>query len=137
MRVVLDTNVLISAIFFSGPPATVLEARVDDRFELVVSADILKEYRAVARRIGVKHRGIDIEPVLDRIAMHALLVVPAAIPNDAWSDPDDLKFLGCAIASAATVVISGDRALLRASGFEGVEVLTPRQFLDRRLARTR
>lgn len=136
MRVVLDTNVLISAIFFSGPPSTVLSAWLDDRFEIVVSAEILDEYREVAQRISTKYRSLDVGPVLDRIALHALLVVPVAIPPDACSDPDDLKFLACAIASGADVVISGDRALLRASGFGGVEVLTPRRFLDHRLPRT-
>lgn len=135
MRVILDTNVLISAIFFSGPPSRILAAWMDERFELVVSEEILDEYRTVARRIGNKYRTVEIESVLDRIVVHALLVLSAPIPHEACSDPDDLKFLACAVASGAEIVVSGDRALLRASGFEGVEVLTPRQFLDRRMSR--
>ena len=54
MRVVLDTNVLVSAIFFSGPPARILSAWLEDKFELAVSAEILAEYRGTATRIGEK-----------------------------------------------------------------------------------
>lgn len=47
MRVVLDTNVLISAILFSGPPSRILNAWVDEKFDLIVSTEILQEYREV------------------------------------------------------------------------------------------
>jgi len=130
MRVVLDTNVLISAIFFSGPPSGILSAWIDDEFELVVSTDILEEYRATASRIAERFPAVGVGPVLDRIALHALLVDPVRLPDDACTDRDDIKFLECAVAARAAYVISGDRALLRVSGYEGIEVVTPRRFLD-------
>jgi len=133
MKVVLDTNVLISAIFFSGPPARILSAWIDDEFELVVSTDILEEYREVAIRIGERFPDVELGPVLDRIVSNALLVAPAHLPVDACTDPKDIKFLECAVACAADAVVSGDRALLRASGYGGVAVLTPRQFVDQYL----
>jgi predicted nucleic acid-binding protein len=43
MRVVLDTNILVSAIFYSGRPSKILSAWLDDRFDLVVSAEVLGE----------------------------------------------------------------------------------------------
>lgn len=135
MRVVLDTNVLISAIFFSGPPSRILSAWIDDRFELVVSAEILAEYREVADRMGAKFPGVELDAVLDRIALHTLLVVPVKLPEDACTDRDDIKFLECALGSRADCVVSGDRALLRSSGYEGVEVVTPRVFVQRLLPR--
>lgn len=135
MRVVLDTNVLISAIFFSGPPSRILSAWLEDKFDLVVSTEILEEYRGTVARIGEKFPGVDLDPVLDRIALHALLVVPAKLPDDACSDWDDIKFLACAVACRADCVVSGDRALLRAAGYEGIEVVTPRRFLEQCLTR--
>jgi putative PIN family toxin of toxin-antitoxin system len=135
MRVVLDTNVFISAIFFSGPPSRILSAWVADEFDLVVSMEILAEYREVAARIGAKFPDVDLGPVLDRIALHALLVVPVKLPDNACTDRDDIKFLGCALASGAAFVVSGDRALLRSSGYEGIEVVTPREFVGQRLKR--
>jgi putative PIN family toxin of toxin-antitoxin system len=116
MRVVLDTNVLISAIFFSGPPSRILAAWIDERFELAASTQILDEYRKVADRIGDKYPGVDVRPVLDRISLHALLVVPVRLPDDACTDRDDIKFLECAVGCGADCVVSGDRALLRSSG---------------------
>ena len=134
MRVVLDTNVLISAIFFSGTPSRILAAWIEEIFELVVSTNILEEYRAVAERIGGKFPGVEVGPVLDRISLHALLVVPVKLPDDACTDRDDVKFLECAVACRGNCVISGDRPLLRSSGYEGVEVLTPRRFVERVLS---
>jgi len=131
MRVVLETNVLISAMFFSGPPSRILSAWIDDDFELAVSTKIIDEYRAVVDRIGAKFPGVEVGPALDRISLHALLVVPVKLPADACTDRDDIKFLECAVACRADCVVSGDRALLRCSGYEGVEVLTPRRFVER------
>jgi len=76
MRVVLDRLVLVSAIFFSGPPARVLSAWIEDEFELGVSTEILEEYQEVAGGIGETFPGVELGPVLDRIASHALPVVP-------------------------------------------------------------
>lgn len=135
MRVVLDTNVLISAIFFPGAPSRILSAWIAHQFDLVVSTEILEEYREVARRIGARFPGVELGPVLDRIALHALLVVPAQLPDDACADPDDVKFLEAALGSGADCVASGDRALLRTSGYEGIEVVTPREFVQPRFPR--
>jgi len=135
MRVVLDTNVLISAIFFSGPPSRILSAWIDEKFELAASTQILDEYRRVADRIGETFPGVEVRPVLDRIALHALVAVPVRLPDDACTDRDDIKFLECAVGCRADCVVSGDRALLRSSGYEGIEVLTPRRFIERFLSR--
>jgi len=135
MRVVLDTNVLVSGIFFAGPPSRILDGWLDDKFDLVVSTEILEEYRRTAKRIGEKFPEIDLGPLLDRIAVHALLVVPATLPDDACADRNDMKFLECALAARAECVVSGDRALLRASGYGGIEVVTPRRFLEQHLPR--
>ena len=135
MRVALDTNVLISAIFFSGPPSRILAAWLEDEFDLVVSTEILEEYREVAGRIREQFPGVEFVPLLDRIALHALLVVPVKLPDDACTDRDDIKFLECAVACRADCVVSGDRALLRSSGYEGVDVIAPRRFVERFLAR--
>ena len=129
MRVVLDTNVVISGIFFAGTPSRIVDAWIDDAFDLAISMEILEEYRDVAARIGARFPGVDLGPVLDRIASHALLVVPERLPDDACTDRDDIKFLECALGCRANCVVSGDRALLRASGYGGVDVLTPRQFV--------
>jgi predicted nucleic acid-binding protein len=58
---------------------------------------------------------------------------PGALPEPVCSDPDDDKFLACAVAAGAPVVVSGDAALLKVSGWNGIDVLKPRTFVDRYL----
>ena len=65
MRVVLDTNVLMSGIFFAGPPATILAAWAEGELELLASVDILAEYRPVGDRLGKKYPSVELDPALD------------------------------------------------------------------------
>ena len=68
---------------------------------------------------------------MDLIIRESRIVEPVPIEANACSDKDDLKFLACALAGSAECVVSGDRALLRSSGYEGIQVMTPRQFQTR------
>jgi predicted nucleic acid-binding protein len=65
MRIVLDTNVFISGIFFSGPPSQILTAWKNSKFQIVLSQEILKEYRRVAVSLADKFTMIDILPIID------------------------------------------------------------------------
>lgn len=131
MKIVLDTNVLISGIFFSGLPSKILAAWADGEFELVASIEVLAEYRRVAERLHKEFSLIDIKAILDLITRETRIVKPVPVPKSACDDQSDLKFLACALAADANIVVTGDRALLRASGFRGIEVLTPREFVQR------
>ena len=64
MRVILDTNIFVSGIFFSGPPARILEAWRDGKIQIVVSEEILEEYRTVGMRLAAGFKGVDIDPFL-------------------------------------------------------------------------
>jgi predicted nucleic acid-binding protein len=64
---------------------------------------------------------------------HAKVYKPAKLKEPVCEDPDDDKFFACAIASASKVIISGDKHLLKVSGYEGIQVLKPREFVDRYL----
>jgi putative PIN family toxin of toxin-antitoxin system len=98
---------------------------------LLATVEILAEYRRVGNRLSKKYASVDIDPVLDMVVRESRILEPFAVPADACEDKDDIKFLACAISGHATCVVSGDRALLRASGHEGIEVVTPRDFLTR------
>ena len=64
------------------------------------------------------------------MAKEGTVVDAPPLPESVCDDPDDDMFLACAIASGAEIVVTGDRALLRASGYGGVEVLSPQTFVD-------
>lgn len=131
MKAILDTNVLISGIFFSGVPSEILSAWRDERIELIVSPEILEEYRRVGEEMEKKFPGVEVAPFLELLAIEATMVEAKPISEAVCTDPDDDKFLACALSSKAKVICSGDKALLKTSGYRGIEVLTPRNFADR------
>jgi predicted nucleic acid-binding protein len=77
---------------------------------------------------------VDLEPLLTLLAVHSEVVEPQELDEQVCDDPDDDKFLACALAAGASVVVSGDKHLRRVSGWGGIEVLSPRQFTGRHLA---
>lgn len=133
MRVIIDTNVLISGIFFGGPPAKILEAWHGGELKLAVSPEILEEYFEVCERISVRYPDIDIAPILVLIARNSQVVESPPLAEQISRDVDDDKFIACAIASDSRTIISGDNDLLTVSGYKSVRVVTPRDFVDRRI----
>lgn len=130
MRIVLDTNVFISGIFFSGPPYQILKAWRNSEVQLVISPEILDEYQRVAAILSDQFPGTNIRSVLHLIALESDLVVPKPLSKKICEDPDDDKFFACAMAGKVKLILSGDKHLLKVSGYSGVEVMRPRRFLD-------
>ena len=131
MRIILDTNVFISGVFFNGPPYKILEAWRDGRLVLVVSPDILEEYYRVGENLSSRYQEVDITPVLEFVTINAEIVSTPYFARPICTDPDDDKFFICAIAARCPVIVSGDKHLLSKSGFCGVRVRKPRDFMDK------
>ncbi len=130
-KVVMDTNVFISGVFFNGAPYQILQAWLLGAFELVVSQDILDEYQRVGEILAEERPGIDLNPILNFVIQHAKVYEPATLKEAVCEDPADDKFFACALASESKIIISGDRHLLNVSGYAGIDVLKPREFVDR------
>jgi len=96
----------------------------------VLSPQILDEYQRVGHALNSRYRGADLEPFLALLAVHAEIVEAPELAEPASSDPDDDKFLACALAAGTAVIVSGDKHLLGLSGWRNVRVLRPRQFTD-------
>ena len=133
LKVVMDTNVFVSGVFFSGPPYQILKAWQSGDFELVVSREILDEYRRVGEILGEEHPAVDLKPILNFVFEHAKVYESVVLKEPICEDPDDDKFFACALASGSEIIISGDKHLLKVSGYEGIEVLKPREFLEKYL----
>jgi putative PIN family toxin of toxin-antitoxin system len=133
--IVVDTNVVVSAAFWPRSEdrrCFVLLARRKCR--LAVTDAILREYRALAVRIGRKEcPDRDSSPFLDWIERTALLVEAVPLGKRRSRDAKDDPFLACALASRARFIVTKDKDLLALDKPFGVEVLTPRE-LYRRLA---
>lgn len=137
MRVILDTNVVISGVFFTGPPYHILKAWRDGAVHIVVSPEILGEYQRAGGVLAKQFPGVDLDPILTLLAAEAELIVAPSLPEPICDDPDDDKFLACALASKTKIIISGDKQLLRVSGYRGIEVIRPRTFVDEYLSKKR
>ena len=130
MKIVLDTNVLISGIFFGGPPYQILKAWQQGKLTIVLTQEILSEYQRVAEELSKHYPLIELDHFFELLAIHAEIVNTKGLKIRACEDPDDNKFIECAIASDCKNIVSGDKHLLKLWGFEGISVLKPREFAD-------
>lgn len=118
---------VVSGEHYGGVPRRILDAWLGGRFELVVSRAILDEYARIYDRMKPRSPLARGPSVLQEIPRRC---EPVRVPSgpSVTADPDDDKFMWAAW-TADAVVVSGDRDLLDASGWRGVRVLTPRDFL--------
>ncbi len=135
MRVVLDTNVIVSAhLKPHGYIAQIFAAWHEEVFDVVVSDAILTEYEEVLLRPNIQKRhqltSSQVKQTIEDIRELAILVQPTDIPEVVQDDPDDNTFLACGIAGRAEYIISSDPDLLDIQEFHGMHILTPMQFLE-------
>lgn len=129
MKVVLDTNVFVSGVFFRGPPYRILMAWRDGKLELVISSDILDEYSRIATILAEQFPHVNLQEILEFVEKEADFYDAPALSEHVCDDPDDDKFLACALASETEIIVSGDKHLLRVSGYRDIEVLKPKAFV--------
>jgi putative PIN family toxin of toxin-antitoxin system len=133
-RVVLDTNVLISAIISSkSSPARILDLWREGVFELAFSEETLQELIDVLSRPKLlRITGIN-KDQLDRLVSYLRLSsIVIDCPEDikiSIEDPDDTKFITCAVQAGAKYIVSGDHHLLDLKEIEGIAIVTPSDFL--------
>lgn len=130
MRVVLDTNVLMSGIFFSGPPHEILSAWRHGAFEMAISPAVFGEYQRIGDELAQEYPAVDAAGMLDLVVQHAVMVDAPALPVQVCEDADDDQFIACALAARAAAIVSGDKLLRKVSAYKGVQILSPRAFVD-------
>jgi putative PIN family toxin of toxin-antitoxin system len=126
--VVLDSNVYLSAVLFGGNPRSILEAAHAGLFELVSSPAICAEVERVLREKFKWPEG-RIEEAGVVLWRQAVQVVPKVRIDDC-RDPDDNRVLECAVASSASVIVTGDQHLLSLHPYSGIAIMKPKRFLD-------
>lgn len=135
MKVVLDTNVLVSGLLFGGVPGRILNAWNAGTIHLVISPPILDEYRRVGIELSKGREPLVslLDAMLATLTVHSQMVDAPPLDTPVSEDPDDEMFLAAAFAANARLIVSGDKHLLRVSGWRGIEVLKARAFVDRYL----
>lgn len=128
LRVVIDTNVLVSS-FFGGNPREVLNLWRDQKLSLCLTDEIVAEYLEVLARFGQAKEAIREFLALLSESNNVVFVNPTERVQAVAADPADNKFLECAIAAGAAAIISGDQHLLGLKEFRGIPILEPAKFL--------
>lgn len=99
----------------------------------MLSQQILDEYQRVAENLSSKFPSIDILPIIELITIFGNFVDTQGLGISVCEDPDDDKFIECAIAGKCNIIVSGDRHLLKLAGYKGIQVLKPRDFMEQYL----
>ncbi|MDR0779919.1 MAG: putative toxin-antitoxin system toxin component, PIN family [Pseudomonadales bacterium] len=136
MRFVIDTNLLVSGLLYSGLPRQLLNAARTGEFELCTSDPLLSELQGVLGRAKfaelMTQAGQTPAGMVSQLRRLAVVVTPASVPRVVPTDPDDDHVLAAALAGAADVIASGDkRDLLPLGSYEGIPIVTARQAWER------
>ncbi len=89
----------------------------------------------MGRILAENHPAIDLEPMLEFVIENAVVFSAASLAEPVCDDPDDDKFPACALASGGDIIVSGDKHLLNVSGYRDIEILKPRNFVNKYLGR--
>ena len=135
-RAVFDANVFVSSILSGrGVPARLLDGWKAGVFELISSAAVLQEVDRVLRypKIARRHQWPDAEirQFIENLAQNTI-TTPGLLKFDVIkANPTDDRYLECAVEGRADYIVSGDRHLLQLREFRDIEILAPREFVDR------
>lgn len=134
MRLVIDTNLLVSGAIAAGLPRQLLEAARAGEFELCTSDVLLAELQRVLGRTKFANRlgGLTPEGIVADLRKLAVVVTPTSVPRVVPTDPDDDHVLAAALAGAADLIASGDRRdLLPLGSYAGIGIVTAREAIER------
>jgi putative PIN family toxin of toxin-antitoxin system len=125
----MDTNIFVSS-FFGGNPREIVDLWKTGKLTLCLSKPIVDEYVAVLQRMGLEGEQ-ELSELLGLFAHGILALFTAKTPelHIVEKDPDDDKFIECAVALKAGCIISGDRSLLAIGDYIAIKIMTPKEFL--------
>ena len=131
MRVVLDTNVVVSALLFTGIPSKLVQLWQGGAITALVSRTILEEYLRVLSYPKFKLSEGDIRGLIqEELLPYVEVVKTRRRLRVVDRDPSDDKFVECAVAGKARVIISGDKDLLSIGRYRKTLIQSPAQFLE-------
>ncbi len=137
LRVVLNTNVLISAILFGGKPRQILEKAISGEIQLCISESVLEELKGVLRRPKFSYSPEAVQVILAELINISDFTNPLKRLHVVSEDPEDDRILECAVEARADYIISGDIHLLKLGGYRNIKILNPSMFLAEIYSRNR
>lgn len=129
LKVALDTNVYISAIYFGGKPEEVLNLARAGKIELLISEQIKNEIAKILKR-KFGFNDLQISETLEDIGSFSTLIVPTVILKIIKEDESDNRILECAVEGGVDYIVSGDSHLLTLKEYQKIKIISPSEFLD-------
>lgn len=134
MKIVLDTNILVSGTFWKGNPAKIIDIIDRKTVGLILSEGLIKEYNKVINREEIMDKIIDKNLILNesvqKIINDSTIVEPQQKLDIIKEDPDDNKILETAVEGKADYIISKDNHLLKLKEFQKIKIIAPEEFLE-------
>ena len=131
-RVVLDTNIYVSATFWTGRPYIIVQKAIKQDIAVFVSDEIIQELRKVlARDFSISKS--EIEEVVEAILLFTNMLNPKKKVSAVQDDPEDDRILECALACNADCIVTQDNHLLKLKEFQNIAILTPQEFAEKYL----
>ncbi len=130
IKVVLDTNVVLSAVLFGGKPRQILEAAVGGTIRICISGPTIAELGAVLHRPKFGFGPQTVQAIISEMIAIAEWVEPRKHRGLVKDDPEDNMFLDCAIEANVDYLVSGDHHLLSIGKCEGVRIVNPDGFVE-------
>ena len=126
MRIVIDTNVVVSGIFFGGKPAELLNLVASKKLSAFATEEIIDEYQKTVNHLVKKYskEEITIIPIISTME-----IIPSSNNIHICRDPDDDKFISCAVDGKCYYIVSGDKDLLSLDIYENIKILTVAEFM--------
>ncbi len=132
MRIVIDTNVLVSGVFFGGFPRKILNAVVGQKIIACATTEIINEYEEIVQEMINRKQG-HINKAILRPLIKAMEMIEPVSHVEICRDPDDNKFLECAKDSHALYIVSGDKDLLVIEQFGDIQIVNAKYFYEKYL----
>lgn len=129
IKVVLDNNVLISALFWKGAPYRIFKKVLEGAILNFTSPEILKELKQKLLE-KFKLPPEKVKEFLEIIIFNSQIVYPRKKLNVIKKDPADNKIIECALEAKVSFVISGDNHLLEIKEYKGIKIISPKNFLS-------
>ena len=133
MRVVIDTNILVSAFLWHGLPGELIELAGDKTIQPYTSRVLIEELASVLTRKKLAKQvaatGLSAAEMISHFRRLVTMVSAPALPQQVSRDPDDDAVLACALAARADLIISGDADLLSLKTFQAIPIVTVAQAL--------
>ena len=130
MRIVIDTNVVISGVFFGGKPRKILEAVLNKDITACANTSIIDEYEEITTEMILRKQGHIRRDILAPFIAKLEIYDPVADLH-ICRDPDDDKFLCCAVDAKAYYIVSGDKDLLDIGQLKNIEIITAADFYEK------